>query len=283
MSSPCRGEIEPGLCLERWKQLPGNRPILAHGRKPAQLARGLRVTAASVGTGPLRRFNRSPARPATGPSTVMSMAEDAPGEAARRRAAADRYRPTHVSLLIVAHAPPQSGERYFYFEQVREKDDLFRYVVKGLFGAVPERSDKAAWLGRLRDAGVFLIDLLERPYDGSDLASHVPGLVDRVRELDPDSRRTCECRRLRRRLPIAPGLVCPSSLNASRSPAAASSGVSSPVSLRFCVPSAGRHRQRSADVRLGRRRRRRRPSQDPGGAPIRQDRSTPLDCPCPPT
>jgi hypothetical protein len=116
----------------------------------------------------------------------MSMPEDAAGGAARRRAAADRYRPTHVSLLLVAHAPPQSVERYFYFEQVREKDDLFRYVVKGLFGSVPERSDKAAWLGRLRDADVFLIDLLERPYDGSDLASHVPGLVERVRQLDPD-------------------------------------------------------------------------------------------------
>jgi hypothetical protein len=114
-------------------------------------------------------------------------AESTDDEASRRRGeAAERYRPDRVRLLLVAHAPPERVERYFYFERVTEKDDLFRYVVKGLFGRFPERADKAAWLGRLRDAGVFLIDLLERPYDGSDLALHVPSLVERVRQLGPE-------------------------------------------------------------------------------------------------
>jgi len=91
-----------------------------------------------------------------------------------------------VRLLIVAHAPPERVGRYFYFETISEKDDLFRYVVKGLFGSFPERREKTIWLGRLHDAGVFLVDLMERPYDGSDLALHVPDLVERVRQLDPE-------------------------------------------------------------------------------------------------
>lgn len=78
------------------------------------------------------------------------------------REAAEKYRPERVRLLLVAHAPPDRVERYFYFEQVREKDDLFRYVVQGLFGTMPDREHKRAWLGRLRDAGVFLVDLVDR-------------------------------------------------------------------------------------------------------------------------
>lgn len=103
-----------------------------------------------------------------------------------RRLAAERYKPAKVRLLLVAHAPPASVERYFYFEDVREKDDLFRYVAQGLFGQMPARSEKPAYLERVRDAGVFMIDLVERPYDGSDLAGHVPGLVERCRRLDPE-------------------------------------------------------------------------------------------------
>lgn len=40
-------------------------------------------------------------------------------DADRRRAAADRYRPQRVRLLLVAHAPPNNTERYFYYEDVR--------------------------------------------------------------------------------------------------------------------------------------------------------------------
>ncbi len=40
--------------------------------------------------------------------------------------------------------------------------------------------------GPLRDFGFFPVDLLKRPYDGSDLALHVPDLVERVRWLDPE-------------------------------------------------------------------------------------------------
>lgn len=125
---------------------------------------------------------------------VPSTGEDL--DAARRHQAAAKYRPQHVRLLLIAHAPPDDVDRYFYFEDVREKDDLFRYVVQGLFGVMPhDRSAKALWLARLRDAGVFLIDLVEQPISSHvrgrkakvrDLKPFVPGLIDRARALRPE-------------------------------------------------------------------------------------------------
>ena len=51
-------------------------------------------------------------------------------DAARRRRdrAARKYRPKQVELLLVAEAPPAALDRYFYFEDVREQDSLFRYA-----------------------------------------------------------------------------------------------------------------------------------------------------------
>lgn len=107
---------------------------------------------------------------------------------ARRRAAAAKYRPSRVRLLLVGEAPPCTPDRYFYFERVDRHDWLFRYVWEGLTGAKPDRADKAAHLAALRDAGVFLIDLHEESVSQPSLAqlrTHVPGLVERCRALDP--------------------------------------------------------------------------------------------------
>ena len=80
-----------------------------------------------------------------------------------RDAASAKYRPKVVEVLLVAEAPPCTPDRYFYFEDVREHDSLFRYVYRGLFGETPERSDKGKCLARMRDAGVYLIDVSEEP------------------------------------------------------------------------------------------------------------------------
>ena len=103
----------------------------------------------------------------------------------RRRAAAARYKPDVVDLLLVAEAPPKSLERYFYFTDVREHDDLYRYVCRVLLGREPSRDDKDDVLGELRDRGVFLIDLKETPVDGTPLVANVPALIERCRELAP--------------------------------------------------------------------------------------------------
>jgi hypothetical protein len=103
----------------------------------------------------------------------------------RRRAAAARYKPDVVDLLLVAEAPPSSPERYFYFADVREHDSLFRYVCRVLLGREPSRDGKHKLLEELRDRGVFLIDLKETPVDGTSLTSCVPALIERCRELAP--------------------------------------------------------------------------------------------------
>ena len=107
-------------------------------------------------------------------------------ELLRQRArAAARYKPEPIDLLIVAEAPPSEPSRYFYFEDVRTQDALFRYVASTILGERPTRENKPDLLLKLRDRGVFLIDLKLDPADGSPLARHVPALVERCRALRP--------------------------------------------------------------------------------------------------
>jgi len=104
----------------------------------------------------------------------------------RRRAAAARYRPDAVELLLVAEAPPKGLDRYFYFEDVSDHDSLFRHVVQAVLAVEPSRSQKPVQLQRLADRGVFLIDLKPDPkLDGETLEAYVPALVARAVELRP--------------------------------------------------------------------------------------------------
>src|SRR4051812_48669376 len=93
----------------------------------------------------------------------MMSDDDAKSARRRRDAAAAKFKPKHVRLLLVAEAPPCTLDRYFYFEDVQQHDSLFRYVYRGLFGEAPSRDGKAACLERMRDAGVYLIDVSEDP------------------------------------------------------------------------------------------------------------------------
>lgn len=108
----------------------------------------------------------------------------------RREAAAERYRPKVIRVLLVAQAPPAAVDRYFYFPHVAVHDWLFRAVTKAL---LPQhqitRTNKASLLAQLRDRGVFLIDLKPDPIDegdGADLSSCVPALLARITELAPE-------------------------------------------------------------------------------------------------
>ena len=89
-------------------------------------------------------------------------------------------------MLLVGVAPPAALDRYFYFEQVREHDPLFRYVVRALLGVEPVREDKEAQLRQLTVRGMFLIDLkLDPKTPGEDLGEFVPDLVARAKALAP--------------------------------------------------------------------------------------------------
>jgi hypothetical protein len=106
--------------------------------------------------------------------------------AARRRRAAARHRPTDVDLLLVAKAPPTALDRYFFFEDVRKQDGLFRHVASSLLRRKPTRENKAELLAELCRRRVFLIDVVEDPFDRRPLSAHVPRLVERIRRLDPN-------------------------------------------------------------------------------------------------
>ncbi|MGI9310113.1 MAG: hypothetical protein ACR2P7_01105 [bacterium] len=85
---------------------------------------------------------------------------------AKRRAAAERYKPAQVNALFIAEAPPCDEQRYFYFADVADKDSLWVELTKLLyadsFGATSdERKAKHDWLRRFRDDGYYLIDSVE--------------------------------------------------------------------------------------------------------------------------
>lgn len=104
----------------------------------------------------------------------------------KRARAAAKYQPERVRLLLIAEAPPDSEERYFYFEDVRDKDSLFRYVAKEVLGRVPDRVGKSAALSELRKRGVFLIDVSEDPLSDRSLQADANELIFRCEALQPE-------------------------------------------------------------------------------------------------
>ena len=147
---------------------PGRQWCRAHG--PASRSRGY----------------GQPVAVASPPQTQQD--DTGPAEVRRRRAeAAKQYQPSMVRLLLVAQAPPDADDRYFYFLDVAQHDWLFRAVARAILPHVElTRTNKASVLAQLRDRGIFLIDLKPDPVDGSDLSPYVPALLDRVAELEPE-------------------------------------------------------------------------------------------------
>lgn len=139
-------------------------------------------------SGPASRVRTGTSRPTPTPTASPPPAarDETAAEVRQRRAAAERYRPDQVRLLLVAQAPPAADDRYFYFPDVASHDALFRSVARAILNTEPTRSNKASVLTELRDRGVFLIDLKPDPVDGSPLAPYVPGLLARIAELAPE-------------------------------------------------------------------------------------------------
>ena len=86
----------------------------------------------------------------------------------RYRLAAGKYKPDRVKLLWIAHAPPEGGKRYFYFETMSEPpgDSLFREVMRAMARAMgfPDPDirggdSKAPLLQRFQACGCSLIDV----------------------------------------------------------------------------------------------------------------------------
>lgn len=116
-----------------------------------------------------------------------------------------RYRPTHVKLLLIGESAPDPGAaepRFFYAPTLTAADNLFRGVVLALYDHRFPRgsagSSKVPWLERLQADGVFLIDLVPFPVNalGSGARARarrdaVPDAVESAAKLAPDGIIVC--------------------------------------------------------------------------------------------
>jgi hypothetical protein len=107
----------------------------------------------------------------------------------------DRWRPplTRVVLLADRVPDPRGPRHFFYAEPITSGDDLYRGVIEALYEESPGRvgEPKEAWLQRLRDDGVFCMDLVEdqlvnRRELAMARAAAAPRLADAVERLAPD-------------------------------------------------------------------------------------------------
>lgn len=112
----------------------------------------------------------------------------------------ETWKPAAVRILLIGESPPDDGgdptqRRFFYAEPLTQHDSLFRSVVDALYcsGKLTKGDPKAPWLERLRDDGVFLIDLATRPVNASDDRAReqarrdgVDACIKRVTQLNPE-------------------------------------------------------------------------------------------------
>lgn len=89
----------------------------------------------------------------------------------------DRWRPERVRLLLVGESAPdpEADERRFFYAPVLDRrDNLYRGVIEALYGERPGSAGdpKEPWLTRLRDDGVYLIDLVPFPVDKPQTKAH---------------------------------------------------------------------------------------------------------------
>lgn len=116
-----------------------------------------------------------------------------------------QWKPEKVRLLLIGESAPDDGgdlanRRFFYTERLSGSDLLFRGVVDALYGSgkLSKGDLKAPWLERLRDDGVFLIDLASAPINGlkgpprrrARLES-VEDCIQRATKLDPEGIVVC--------------------------------------------------------------------------------------------
>jgi hypothetical protein len=108
-----------------------------------------------------------------------------------------RYKPTHIKLLLIAESPPPAAgipsSRQFYRAEYTKGDDrLFRNTILALY---PDAEDVAAnkerWLRQLQMDGVYMIEALEesqphevtKPQRQEKIKTSLPRLIERVKEL----------------------------------------------------------------------------------------------------
>ena len=109
---------------------------------------------------------------------------------ARYAKARNRYKPRQISMVFIVEGPPDSLERYFYFEDVKKHDSLFLEIMGVLY---PEQKKRYLASGRdplqkeelletFKEDGYWLLDLSEIPctlIEGS-IEDNIPSLLERL-------------------------------------------------------------------------------------------------------
>lgn len=111
--------------------------------------------------------------------------------------ARQKYKPEKVKYLLVAEAPPDSLDRFFYYDSVRQHDYLFLGIAEALYPKLKEqfllsgRSSeiKNIILQTLQKDGFYLLDLSELPISllDTDLQSQLPSLVEKIYSVVDDN------------------------------------------------------------------------------------------------
>ncbi len=113
--------------------------------------------------------------------------------------AREKYKPEKIKYLLIAEAPPDNLERFFYYPDVPSADYLFLGVISVLYPADKiEYLDnfrspklKETLLNKLKDEGFYLIDLLDVPksYYKGILQNASYGMMEKIKKIaDNDTR-----------------------------------------------------------------------------------------------
>lgn len=103
------------------------------------------------------------------------------------------YQPEKVKYLLIAEAPPDNVERFFYYESVSKHDYLFLGVIGVLYPEIKneylankrDKGIKRKALVKLKDDGFYLLDLFEMPLScsGGNYTNQVESLTKRIDEV----------------------------------------------------------------------------------------------------
>lgn len=95
--------------------------------------------------------------------------------------------------MLVAEAPPDSLERFFYFEDVKQHDYLFLGVAQAMYPDLKDKfltskrnmEIKKSILERFKSDGFFLLDLSDLPLSllKESLESQLPSLKKKIEKV----------------------------------------------------------------------------------------------------
>ena len=184
--------LEKKRLLRDSEQRPGKplRKMLREGRLPHAFQSGGKGSHWIIPHSSKQILDTSNYPTATMPTEQVQTPVDIPEFKKQYEKARQKYKPDSVKYLLISQAPPDSIERFFYYENVRNHDHLFLGVAgvlypdhKKEFLASGRSSDiKSSILLKLKADSFYLLDLSELPCSlmTGDLNSQLPSLFERI-------------------------------------------------------------------------------------------------------